>query len=233
MSRYIKDAGGRPTSVFDGEGAIEAIQAAQESDPFDATILDIHMPDIDGHEVARRLRATGLHTPIIALTAGAMVGDREKCLAAGCDDYLTKPINRQKLVELVAHHAEKAKPSGRKDSRPRVLLVDDSHNACKFLSSFLEKRGYEVRSAYDGESALAIAQDFCPGVILLDIRLPDMDGFQLMQRLKEQDGTNGARFIGLSGYRDHTARGAVEFDHFLEKPLDTVYLEEILRSLSR
>ena len=108
VSRYIKDAGGRVATAADGEAAIEAIEVAAVNDPFDAIILDIHMPGIDGYEVARILRAKGFKMPIIALTAGAMVGDREKCLQAGCDDYLTKPIDRRKLVQLVAEHVQKA-----------------------------------------------------------------------------------------------------------------------------
>jgi PAS domain S-box-containing protein len=231
VSRYIKDAGGRPDAAADGEAAIEAVEAAANTDPFHVVILDIQMPGLDGYEVTLQLRARGFRTPIIALTAGAMVGDREKCLQAGFDDYLTKPIDRRKLVQLVACHAQKAGRASSMDGRKiRVLVVDDSHNACKFLSGFIEKRGHEVRSAYDGESAILIAQDFRPNVILVDIRLPDMDGFQLMQRLKELDCINGSRFIGLSGYRDSAAR-TLEFDHFLEKPLDPTHLDALLRSI--
>ena len=226
VSRYIKDAGGRAATAADGEAAIEAIEAAVATDPFDVMILDIHLPGMDGYEVARTLRAKGFQMAIIALTASAMVGDREKCLQAGCDDYLTKPIDRRKLVQLVAQHAQKAK------GKLRVLLVDDSHNACKFLSTFLEKRGYQVRSAYDGQSAIPIAQDFRPDVILLDIRLPDMSGYELMRHLKKLDAMNGAKFIALSGYRDGDAPGSVEFDHFLEKPLDTAHLDTILREIA-
>jgi PAS domain S-box-containing protein len=232
VSRYIKDAGGRPDTVVDGETAIEAIETAAATDPFDAMILDIHMPGMDGCDVARTLRAKGFQTPIIALTAGAMVGDREKCLQAGCDDYLTKPIDRRKLVQLVDQHAKKAgrdyKGNG---GKLRVLLVDDSHNACKFLTAFLEKRGHEVCSAYDGGSALSLATEFRPEVILLDIRLPDMNGYELMERLKALDSSNGAKFIALSGYRDGDAPGSMEFDHFLEKPLDTAHLDGLLRSI--
>jgi len=150
-------------------------------------------------------------------------------LQAGCDDFLTKPIDRRKLVRLVAQHARTAARAG----KLRVLLVDDSHNACKFLTAFLEKRGHEVRSVYDGASAISIAQGFCPEVILLDIRLPDMNGYQLMQRLKQMDDINGARFIALSGYSDGDAPGSKEFDHFLEKPLDTAHLDTLLRSIVR
>jgi CheY-like chemotaxis protein len=100
------------------------------------------------------------------------------------------------------------------------------------LSAFLEKRGHEVRSAYDGASALSLATEFRPDLILLDIRLPDMSGYDLMERLKALGSFNGARFIALSGYRDIDAPGPVKFDHFLEKPLDTVQLETLLQSLA-
>jgi len=225
VSRYIKDAGGRPEAAGDGEAAIRAVETAAGIDPFHAIILDIQMPGMDGYEVARRLRAKAFRTPVLALTAGAMLGDREKCLRAGCDDYLTKPIDRTALVQRVAHHVERAERA-----KLRILLVDDSHNACQFLTGFLEKRGYEVRSAYDGQSALCFAQEFRPDAILLDIRLPDMNGYELMQRLKNMDGMSRAMFIGVSGYYDAASQSS-EFDHFFEKPLDTARLEVLLQSM--
>ena len=231
VSRYIREAGGRPETAADGESAIEAVMAAGASDPFHAMILDIHMPGMDGYEVARTLRQRGSRTAIIALTAGAMVGDREKCLQAGCDDYLTKPIDRRKLVQCVALHANNGRPAaGANGGKIKVLLVDDSYNACKFLGAFLEKRGYEVRAAHDGASALAMAQEFLPDVFFLDIRLPDTNGYELLQRLKALDGVNRARFIGLSGYLDSDDPRSTAFDHFLEKPFDTARLEPILTS---
>ena len=105
ISRYIEDAGGRATAVSNGEAAIKAVEQ-ENSDAFHAVILDIQMPGIDGLETTRRLRAKGFRTPIIALTAGAMLSDREKCLRAGCDDYLSKPIERRVLVKLVARYIQ-------------------------------------------------------------------------------------------------------------------------------
>ena len=95
----------------------------------------------------------------------------------------------------------------------------------------MEKRCYEVRCAYDGASALSMAQDFCPDVVLVDIRLPDMSGYELLQRLKMLKDSDGRRFIALSGYRDGDTPAALQFDHFLEKPLDTAHLESLLRAI--
>jgi CheY-like chemotaxis protein len=86
----------------DGKAAVEA----WEREPFDVILMDVQMPEMDGYEataaIRRREQQTGTHTPIIALTASAMRGDRERCLEAGMDGYLAKPIDRGKLYEVLA-----------------------------------------------------------------------------------------------------------------------------------
>lgn len=88
------------TIVEDGK---EAMEKALDQ-PFDLIFMDIQMPKMNGYDATRALRRKGLRTPIIALTAHAMKGDEEKCISAGCDDYLTKPIDRQKLLEKVSKY---------------------------------------------------------------------------------------------------------------------------------
>lgn len=84
--------------IFHAEDGTRGLQAAEEIDP-DLIFIDINLPDIDGVEVTRRLKASARlnHIPIVALTANAMVGDRERYLAAGCDGYLQKPLTRATL----------------------------------------------------------------------------------------------------------------------------------------
>jgi CheY-like chemotaxis protein/anti-sigma regulatory factor (Ser/Thr protein kinase) len=105
ISFVLEKAGAEVVTVEDGRAAVELALAARDAGtPFDVLLVDIQMPHVDGYEATARLRAAGYHHPIIALTAHAMRGDRERCLAAGCDDYATKPIDRHALVRLVAEH---------------------------------------------------------------------------------------------------------------------------------
>ena len=94
----------------DGCLACEMAEKSQsEGKPFDLILMDIQMPRMNGYEATRWLRQHGWHGPIVALTAHALVGDREKCLAAGCDDYIAKPITSGKLYELLGRYVGQAK----------------------------------------------------------------------------------------------------------------------------
>jgi two-component system, sensor histidine kinase and response regulator len=106
-TRLLEKRGHHVVLAGSGEEALEAL--AQRS--FDLVLMDVHMPGMDGFEATVAIRekeeSTGLHQPIIAMTALAMTGDRERCLAAGMDGYLSKPIDLQKLDEVLAVYADR------------------------------------------------------------------------------------------------------------------------------
>ena len=101
LAKILRKAGGDVVCAEDGKQGVEAAQAARdEGRPFDLILMDMQMPVMDGYEATRTLRAEGDDVPIVALTAHAMKGDRDRCIEAGCDDYATKPIDRTEIVEL-------------------------------------------------------------------------------------------------------------------------------------
>ena len=108
---FLRAAPADVTVVENGAQALASAQAALDAGaPFDLLLMDMQMPVMDGYEATRRLRELGYAAPIVALTAHAMSGDRERCLAAGCDEYLTKPIDRAVLVQTLARYVADRKP---------------------------------------------------------------------------------------------------------------------------
>jgi two-component system cell cycle response regulator DivK len=95
--------------MLEASDGISGVNKAQSERP-DLILMDINLPDIDGIEATRRLKADPemAHVPIIALTANAMHGDRERFLNAGCDGYLAKPVTKNELLNMVAHFVEHA-----------------------------------------------------------------------------------------------------------------------------
>ena len=109
ISFVLWKAGADASVAENGQVAYDLAMAARESNnSFDVILMDMRMPVLDGYEATKRLRAAGYTGPIVALTANAMKDDRQKCLDAGCDEYLSKPINRKKLISLVAEYTKKA-----------------------------------------------------------------------------------------------------------------------------
>lgn len=103
--RFIEEAGGTVSTACDGQQAVELVnQAKGEGKSFDIIVMDMEMPVLDGFQATEHLRQSGYDGPIVALTAHAIEGYAEKCRACGCDDYITKPISRELLIETVARY---------------------------------------------------------------------------------------------------------------------------------
>jgi signal transduction histidine kinase len=116
----------------------------------------------------------------------------------------------------------------------QIMLVDDNQDAALMLSMLLEAQGHTLAVAHDGGSALALAQEFKPQALILDIGLPDMDGFQLARRLRQGSGLHDACFIALTGYGqagDRLQSQAAGFDYHLTKPANHLELARVLSGI--
>jgi CheY-like chemotaxis protein len=106
ISFHLARAGADVIIAENGKLAVDAVRTAIANDErFDVILMDMQMPVMSGFEAAGTLRQSGCETPIIALTANAMSGDRNKCIKAGCNEYATKPINRDALIGLIVRCA--------------------------------------------------------------------------------------------------------------------------------
>jgi CheY-like chemotaxis protein/HPt (histidine-containing phosphotransfer) domain-containing protein len=111
LSYMLEGAGAVVTIAANGQEGVKAFdRKAEDGKAFDLVLMDIQMPIMDGYEATRTLRAKGVKTPIVALTAFAMSGDREACLAAGCNDYLPKPITTASLLAKLSKYLQGGKP---------------------------------------------------------------------------------------------------------------------------
>lgn len=168
-----------------GQEALQRIIASQEgrTAAYDLVLMDIHMPVMDGLQAARELRKTGFTQPLIALTAAHMKGDMDACLEAGFTAYLSKPVDQSQINACLTRYLAD-QPASEPKPPSRVLLVEDSEDTRQATASLLELLGLEVQTAANGEAALTSARAQQPDMALIDLHLPDMDGYQLAKSLK-------------------------------------------------
>lgn len=222
MHFYLQDQG---YSVITASGGREALILARSQQPF-AITLDILMPDQDGWSTLSALKedARTRHIPVVIIS---MLDEHSLGVTLGAVDYLTKPVDKARLFTCLSElHGEIRD----------VLVVDDAAEDAELARALLEPAGYQVRVADSGAQGVAAVQARCPDLILLDLMMPDMTGFDVIRRLKADPATQALPIIIVSAktlseaeasyLREHTegllVKGQYEREEMLREIADSL-----------
>ena len=245
--------GMRPTLVDSGEVALRAMELAhQNGAPFLLVLLDYQMPDMDGFEVAERIKNRPELAPatIMMLSSVGQRGDAQRCRELGVAAYLTKPVRQSVLLDALLavlagpasssqHATLVTRHSVRESERPlRILLAEDNAVNRLLAVRLLEKRGHSVVVAGNGHEALAALERGGFDAVLMDIQMPEMGGFAATAEIRNTERGTG-RHLPIIALTAHAMQGdrehclAAGMDGYLAKPIGAAELYETLEDLLR
>ncbi|MBI3539561.1 MAG: response regulator, partial [Candidatus Eisenbacteria bacterium] len=237
-----------PTAAADGVSALSELAFARSAgEPYALVVLDGHMPEMDGFDVARRIRATPELTgaTLMMLTSGGQPGDAERCRELGLAGYLMKPVSRSNLLQAIrqalaarhpALHPAPEKPrrhslalvpeqeSGMNQRRLRILVAEDHPVNQRVVVRILEKLGHEPTVVENGELALHATATGGFDLLLMDVQMPVMDGFEATAAIRARESSQGGH-LPIVGLTAHAMKGDMErclgagMDAYLSKPL--------------
>ncbi|GAC1531281.1 MAG: hypothetical protein NVS3B12_07020 [Acidimicrobiales bacterium] len=238
----------RPTCVEGGPQALAALGAAASESGIDVAILDYHMPDMDGLELAQTIKADRriAATRLVLLTSSGRRGDANMAKQAGIDAFLTKPVRQSALYDCLATLMGSRDTSGvsplvtrhsaaesRRRARAHLLVVEDNVVNQKVAARILENMGYRVDVAANGLEALSALDHVPYAAVLMDCQMPEMDGFEATGKIRRSEGEGRhtpiiAMTAGAS--RDDEARCmAAGMDDYVTKPVRNAELARVLR----
>jgi two-component system cell cycle response regulator len=241
--------------IIEAHTAEAGLELARQYSP-DLILMDIQLPGMDGLSATRQIQTDPKlkKIPVLALTAYAMKGDEQKVLDAGCVGYVSKPLDTRAflptLLTLLPTTPDRRNPTI-PESQPepvsmdihqdifyanRILIVDDDPLNVKLLKAKLSEQTFITIEAFNGRECLDKAKSENPDLILLDLMMPGLDGFQVTRRLKKDPITRDIPIIhvtALNSCKDKVMAMDAGADEFLNKPIHTVELLTRIRSLLR
>jgi two-component system cell cycle response regulator len=218
MAYLLRATGHEVLEACDGEEGLELVRRIT----IDLVVCDVHMPRLDGYAVVDRLKAIPAwrRIPVLAVTAMAMVGDRERVLGAGFDGYFSKPIEPESFAREVAlflpapdfsrepMETAPGEPAPAAVSQPQaapkpanghtVVVIDDVAANLSLAQGALEPAGYAVFVASSAEEGLRSVRNHSPDLIISDIHMPKTDGFALLTAVKADPTLSSIPFMLLT-----------------------------------
>lgn len=224
-----------PETADNGADALILMQGS----PYDIVFMDCAMPVMDGYEATRRLReyeGGARHQVIVAMTAHAVEGAREECLAAGMDDYIAKPIREEAVRAVLSRYCPDLR-LGRTRSAKRILIADDEPDMRKFLQRHIRRLfpGADVEVAENGLHACMMLGSYVPDILVADLCMPGVDGVALIRMLREEPRYRNIRALILTALSasDPKVRlvRTLGVDRILHKPCTLESIAEAIRPL--
>jgi signal transduction histidine kinase/DNA-binding response OmpR family regulator len=190
LSILLQETGFRVVMAQDGEEGLSKARALQPA----SIILDIMLPKVDGWEFLARIKADP-ETQNIPVIIVSVVDQPGKGFALGAADYLIKPVSREKLTAALRSVRI---PTRLRGSAAKVLAIDDDAMTLELIRATLEAEGYRVLRAAGGEEGVAVAKAELPALIILDLLMPDVDGFGVVDQLRDDSATREIPIVILT-----------------------------------
>ncbi len=248
LEEILRGWGLEPTPASDGATALHSLaEAVQDGRAFPLVLLDAKMPECDGFQVATRIREDPAFTPklIMMLSASEQAVQSARCQELGGLPYIVKPVNSSQLLEVIGMSVGAGAPASNKRpavaraaSRPlRILLAEDNEVNRLVVSTILEKYGHTVVPAVDGREALAAVQEGGFDLVLMDIHMPEMDGYEATAAIRavERETGNHVPIVALTAAAmqgDREISLAVGMDDYLAKPVRNAELLAVIERLA-
>jgi signal transduction histidine kinase/DNA-binding response OmpR family regulator len=213
--KVLERLGHHVSIASDGREAVKMIKNGS----YDIIFMDVHMPNMDGLEATKIIRKwenefckdktdSAGKIPIVAATADAMKGDREKFIEAGMDGYVSKPFNRGDIQRAINGWVHKAGQSIKEGKDKRLLIVEDEDKVRKSIIRLLRRKmpHIKVTSASDGIDAAAKLGSFTPDLILADIMMPHMDGSEFVRYVRNNKRYKKIKVVMMTGLHKEDPR---------------------------
>ena len=253
LVEMLEQWGMKPVSVEDGLAALSALEQARAAgQPFPLLIIDFDLPAMDGLSVAQCIRENaGLRdTRILVLTSAGQRADAAGPSKLGIEAHLLKPIKQSNLSHAVraalghqrgVGQAKPEPPTGQagreRPAQLRILLAEDNRVNQRLATRLLEKHGYSVVVANDGQEALAVLEQQSVDLILMDVQMPNLDGLEATAAIRKKESGSGAR-IPIVAMTAHAMKGDRErclgagMDAYLTKPIQAQELYETIERMA-